>query len=336
MFFIKRKVARFRLNVDCGRCGRHSHASLKGDHYSLIFLPLISMTDSAANFKELPIDQIEQDPDQPRKDFGIQGADDRLIVSFKEIGIQQPLVVLQIEPNRYKIIDGHRRHIAARELGLKTAPCRIYTKLAKGELERIRFEVQNNRREWKPLERSEALSRIKEQKGFKTNKELAECLGLSTTLIFYSFELRKQTMEYLGLMEKYDLPDTYRVEFIRLKQKLRRVRDLEVNDITITLFKKVKSGVIKNAKAFRQLRKIFLRAHLNENELYEFLINPDMSVDDLEARTVKSGPSLLVEKLILELGKIFQEGSNVSEQDVGTYAQLRDFLLSKFPINNPT
>lgn len=293
------------------------------------------MADLVAIFKELPLDQIEQDPDQPRKDFGVQGADDRLIVSFKEIGIQQPLVVLQVDPNRYKIIDGHRRHIAARELGLKSAPCRVYTKLAKGELERIRFEVQNNRRDWKPLERSEALNRIKEQKGFKSNKELAECLGLSTTLIHYSLHLRKQTMEYLGLMEKYELPETYRVEFIRLKQKLRRIKDLEVNDITIILFKKVKSGVISNAKAFRQLRKIFLRAYLNENELYEFLTDADMSVDDLESQTVQSGPSLLVEKLLLELGKIFQEGSDVSEQDASTYAQLRDFLVSKFPFVNP-
>ncbi len=293
------------------------------------------MADLVAIFKELPLEEIEQDPDQPRKDFGVQGADDRLIVSFKEIGIQQPLVVLQVDPHRYKIIDGHRRHIAARELGLKSAPCRVYTKLAKGELERIRFEVQNNRRDWKPLERSEALNRIKEQKGFKSNKELAECLGLSTTLIHYSLHLRKQTMEYLGLMEKYELPETYRVEFIRLKQKLRRIKDLEVNDITIILFKKVKSGVISNAKAFRQLRKIFLRAYLNENELYEFLTDADMSVDDLEVQTVQSGPSLLVEKLLLELGKIFQEGSDVSEQDASTYAQLRDFLVSKFPLVNP-
>jgi ParB/RepB/Spo0J family partition protein len=297
---------------------------------SLLF-PNIFMADLVAIFKELPLDHIEQDPDQPRKDFGVQGADDRLIVSFKEIGIQQPLVVLKIDSNRYKIIDGHRRHIAARELGLKSAPCRIYMKLAKGELERIRFEVQNNRRDWKPLERSEALNRIKDQKGFKSNKELAECLGISTTLIHYSLQLRKQTMEYLGLMEKYELPETYRVEYIRLKQKLRKIKDLEINDITIILFKKVKSGVISNAKAFRQLRKIFLRAYLNEKELYEFLKNPDASVDDLEVQTVQSGPSLLVEKLLLELGKIFQEGSNVSEQDASTYAQLRDFLVSKFP-----
>ncbi len=290
------------------------------------------MAGLVAAFKELPIDQIQRDQNQPRKDFDVKGDNNRLVVSLKEIGIQQPIVVLQEKETLYTVIDGHRRHIAATQLQFKTVPCRIYKKLPKGEMERLRFEIQNNRREWKPLERSDALERIKEQKGFKTNRELAECLGLSPTLIHFSLQLRKQTLEYIGLMEKYELPETYRVEFIRLKPKICRIKDLEVNDITIILFKKAQRGVIKNAKAFRKLRKIFLRAHLNQKELHEFLTNPDMTVDELEDRTVQSGPSLLVEKLLLELGKTFQEGSGVAEQDVFTYIQLRDFLVAKFPL----
>ncbi len=50
-------------------------------------------------------------------------------------------------------------------------------------------------------------------------------------------------------MERYDLPETYRVEFLRLKPKLRKVRDLEVDAITRILFEKVKCGILKNAKA---------------------------------------------------------------------------------------
>jgi len=60
------------------------------------------MADFVATFKELPLDQIEQDPDQPRKDFGVQGADDRLMTSLRIIGMQQPLVVIQIDTDRYK------------------------------------------------------------------------------------------------------------------------------------------------------------------------------------------------------------------------------------------
>jgi len=289
------------------------------------------MAEFASTFKDLPVDQIEQDPDQPRKDLAVQADDTRLQNSLREIGMQQPIVVLQIDDKRYKIIDGHRRHIAAKELGFKTVPCRIFKKLPKGELERLRFEIQNNRREWKPLERSDALERIKTVKGFTSNRELAECLGVSETLIHFSLQLRKQTLEYIGLMEKYELPETYRYEFMSLKPKIRKIKNFEVSDITTVLFKKAKHGVIKTAKSFRKLKKIFLRAHLNEKELCEFLADPDMTVDDLLEKTVQSGPSLLVEKLLIELGKIFQKGADIAAQDEATFMQLRDFLVKKFP-----
>lgn len=290
------------------------------------------MAQYPAVFRDLPLEQIEHDPDQPRKDFGVEADNNRLLVSLKEIGMQQPIVVVQVGEKRYKIIDGHRRHIGAKELGLTTVPCRIFAKLPKGELERFRFEIQNNRREWKPLERSEALELIKNAKGFRTNRELAECLGLSETTVYFCLQLRKQRLEYIGLMEKYELPETYRFEFINLKPKIRKIRDFEVSDIATILFKKSKHGVIKTAKSFRKLKKIFLRAHLNEKELYTFLSDPDMTVDDLVERTVQSGPSLLVEKLLLELGNIFQKGTDIPEQEEARYVQLRDFLIKKFPL----
>lgn len=51
------------------------------------------MKDYIAIYKELSIEQIERDIDQPRKDFGVEGEENRLLLSMKEIGIQQPLVV---------------------------------------------------------------------------------------------------------------------------------------------------------------------------------------------------------------------------------------------------
>ncbi len=294
------------------------------------------MAESATIYMDLPLEQLERDPSQPRQEHNAQGDEcdnTRLLNSLKAIGIEQALVVLQEEENRYKIIDGHRRHKAAKKLGFKTVPCRVHTKLPKGELEIRRFQIQNNRREWKPMERSEALHTIKRENGFKSNREVAESVGISTTLVHFSLKLRDQSLENIGLMEGYKLQDTYRVEFLRLKPKIRRIKDIEAEDIPTILFEKIKHGVIKNAKSFRQLRKIFLRAHLNENELHEFLTNPDMTVDELDLKTVQSGPSLLVEKLLQELGKIFQEGRIIPEQETGTYRQLRDFLMQKFPLS---
>lgn len=65
-----------------------------GRNKPIYFLtPLILMKDYIAIYKELSIEQIERDIDQPRKDFGVEGEENRLLLSMKEIGIQQPLVV---------------------------------------------------------------------------------------------------------------------------------------------------------------------------------------------------------------------------------------------------
>lgn len=301
-----------------------------------LLLSTIYMAELVTCYKDIPIEQLERDPYQPRRDTTAQGDvcdNTRLLNSVKEIGIEQALVVVQEDEQRYKIIDGHRRHKAAKELGLKVVPCKIHAKLSKGELEKRRFQIQNNRREWKPMERAEALHTIKRENGYKSNREVAESVGISATLVHFSLKLRDQTIGSIGLMEEYKLPDAYRVEFVRLKPKIRKIKNIEAEDIPAILFEKVKHGVIKNAKAFRKLHKIFLRAHLNENDIHEFLTNPDTTVDELDAKTVQSGPSLLVEKLLQELGKIFQEGSVVPEQDTATYTQLRDFLVQKFPLS---
>ena len=247
------------------------------------------MSQSEFVFKELPLDQIQRDPDQPRKDFGTEGDANRLMLSIKELGIQQPLAVSKIDENRYTILDGHRRYICAQKIQLPTVPCRIYPKLSEGEFERIRFEIQNNRRPWKPLERSEALERIKSSNNFKTNKELSAYLHLSETLIGNSLQIRRQKMEYLSLMEKHDIQESYRVEFVRLKPKIRKIKEFEIDEIIRNLFERVEHGVIASAKEFRKLGRIFLRATANEAELYRFLSDSDMTVTELDQRTLQSG-----------------------------------------------
>lgn len=277
-------------------------------------------------FQELSLDQIQFDPDQPRRDFGTEGDENRLLISIRDIGIQQPIVVSRIDMDRYIILDGHRRYICAQKLQMQKVPCRIYERMSTGEFERLRFEIQNNRRDWKPLERSDCLSRIKEAKSFKTNRELALYLHLSETVIGSSLQIRQQTMEYIGLMEKYDLPESYRVEFIRIKPRIRKIKGLEVSNIIRALFEKVQHKVIKNAKDFRKLSKIFQRAHHNEEVLYKFLTDPDMTVDELNQDTIQSTSSLLGEKFLREISIKKQHGVEFSPQEKAFFIELRNFL----------
>ncbi len=277
-------------------------------------------------YKDIEVDKIEQDDEQPRKDFGTDGDKNRLLVSLKEIGIQRALNVMEIEKGRYLLIDGHRRHICAKELGFKKVPCQVVPKMSEGELELRRFETQNNFRPWKPLERSDSIARIKRKNNFKTNKELAKAIHMSESVVGNSLSLRNQKLEYIEMMERFDLSESYRIEFVRLKPKLRKIKDIEVEAIIRILFDRVQNQIIKSAKDFRKLGRIFLRATANEQELYKFLNDPDMTVDELEQRTIQSGFSLLIEQLIQKVSGKRKKAVAFSSQEKEFLLQLRDLL----------
>ena len=281
-------------------------------------------------FKELPIEQLERDPEQPRRDFGVGGDQNRLLKSIETYGIEEPIKVSQVEDGRYIIIDGHRRYICAQRLELKTVPCRVYPKMSDGEFEARRYEIQNNRRNWKPMEKSNSLYRIKTKFGLNTNRQLADVLSLSITIISNSLQIRDVKVDYVELMEKYGLSQSNRTEFIRLKNKLRKIKELEIDDIVQIIFEKTKNNVIRNAKDFRKLGKIFLRATANENELYTFLKDPDMSISELDQRTIQSGFSLLIEQSIQAVASKRKDGIAFSSKEKSLLTQLRNLLQKAF------
>src|SRR2546430_12486539 len=70
---------------------------------------------------EIPIDQIEPNPRQPRKMFDV-GALDELALSIKASGVIQPVVVRRGLAGRWQLIAGERRRGAARQAGVDRIP----------------------------------------------------------------------------------------------------------------------------------------------------------------------------------------------------------------------
>ncbi|MES3032005.1 MAG: ParB/RepB/Spo0J family partition protein [Patescibacteria group bacterium] len=280
-------------------------------------------------YREILINQIHEDHDQPRRDFGTDGDENRLLLSIKQHGILTPINVSEIEKDTfYKALDGHRRYRCANKLKYKTMFCVVWPKMSKGAFETLRYEMQNNRRPWRPVERSEALAQIKEAMNFSKNRELADYLRISETVVANSLQLRKQKIDYLGAMERYGLSESYQTEFIRLKPKIRKIREFEVGSIFKIIFQKIQNKVIRNAKDFRKLGRIFMRATANEAEIYEFLSNPDMTVDELDQRSVQSGFSLVIEQAIQHVVSKQKNGIAFSSKETDLLKQF-SLLLNK-------
>lgn len=83
-------------------------------------------TGGSSNLNEIAIDQIEPNPDQPRREFD-QEALEELAGSIKTMGIIAPITLRQVSEGHYQIIAGERRWRASQMAGLKTIPAYIRT-----------------------------------------------------------------------------------------------------------------------------------------------------------------------------------------------------------------
>jgi len=82
------------------------------------------IVENTAHSQRVPIDKIEANPNQPRKDFD-ETALSELAASIKLHNIIQPVTVSVMANGKYRIIAGERRYRAAKIAGLKDLPVYI-------------------------------------------------------------------------------------------------------------------------------------------------------------------------------------------------------------------
>ena len=86
----------------------------------------IPQTQGSSNLNEIPISQIEPNPNQPRREFD-ELALKELAASIHEIGLITPVTLRQTEEGKYQIIAGERRWRASQIAGLDKIPAYIRT-----------------------------------------------------------------------------------------------------------------------------------------------------------------------------------------------------------------
>lgn len=136
---------------------------------------------------EVPIDRIEVNPNQPRKDFD-SGALDELTASIKASGVIQPVVVRR-QGTGYQLIVGERRWRAARQAGLQRIPAVVREATDAQSLELALVE-NLLREDLNPMEEAEAYHKLLAQFGW-TQEELAQRVGRDRSSIANCLRLLK-------------------------------------------------------------------------------------------------------------------------------------------------
>jgi ParB family transcriptional regulator, chromosome partitioning protein len=105
------------------RLGRGINALIGGGGGGGESEPTSEAVIESTELRHVPVALIERSPYQPRQDFGDQDLKE-LADSIRQHGVLQPLLV-RSHDEKYQLIAGERRWLAAQKAGLETVPCRV-------------------------------------------------------------------------------------------------------------------------------------------------------------------------------------------------------------------
>lgn len=148
----------------------------------------------------VPVERIEPNPDQPRRDFE-PGALEELSASIREKGVIQPLIVRKhpSKPDHFEIVAGERRWRAAQMAKVHELPI-IVREFDDTEVLEVAIIENIQRADLNPLEEALAYKQLMSRFGH-TQEKLAEALSKSRSHI-------------ANLMRLLQLPDEVQV-FLR-------------------------------------------------------------------------------------------------------------------------
>lgn len=154
-----------------------------------------------SELKELKLEDIVRDEEQPRKNFD-KVALEELAASIQEHGVLQPIVVVKVG-KKYQIVAGERRYRASILAEMETIPAIVRTLDAQNKLELSIIE-NAQREDLNPIELATAYAKLKEQFNL-TDKQIGERVGKSSSSIQNTLRLLKLPDEAKRAMQEHHL-----------------------------------------------------------------------------------------------------------------------------------
>lgn len=156
----------------------------------------------SSTINEVPIDQIEANPDQPRREFDSVALEE-LANSIKQLGLVQPITVRQLAEHKFQIIAGERRWRASQLAGLTAIPA--YIRTIKDENVMELALVENIQREdLNAIEIALAYEHLQEKSGL-TQEKVAARVGKSRVAVTNYLRLLKLPAQVQMALQKKEI-----------------------------------------------------------------------------------------------------------------------------------
>lgn len=236
---------KYNRNVKTNALGRGLDALISTESVS---------TQGSSTINEVPLQQIEANPNQPRREFDPVALEE-LASSIRQLGIVQPITLRQVDHDRFQIIAGERRWRASQLAGLTTIPA--YIRTIKDENVMEMALVENIQREdLNAIEIALAYEHLLE-KSSMTQEKVAERVGKSRPAIANYLRLLKLPAQVQMALQKKEIDMGHARALLSLDSpslQLKVFREIQKNDYTVRRVEEV-CKQLKNGEDVQSAKK---------------------------------------------------------------------------------
>lgn len=202
------------------------------------------VVEAATNILRIPVEQIQPNPKNPRKDFN-EVALQELASSLKQFDMVQPITVSKISDKKYQLIAGERRLRAAKIAGLKDVPAYVRQSNDRELLELALLE-NLQREDLNAIEIGLSYKRMMDELNY-TQEQVAERMGKE----------RSTVTNYIRLLK---LPPDIQVAVRNSELSMghaRAIINIDTIDKQLYLFNEIKNKQLSVRQTEELVRKLY-------------------------------------------------------------------------------
>ena len=178
------------------KTGLPDDVSMRHDNH---YVDLIEEKLYGPRIRMIAINKIDPSPHQARTELGNI---EELMASIKEKGILQPIIVRE-KSERYEIIAGERRCIAAKNVGLKDVPC-IEMNVSDNEAMELALIENLQRKDLDVFEEADGLNALADMYGY-SHKQISEKIGKARSTITEIISISKIPKQIRNMCEEFSI-----------------------------------------------------------------------------------------------------------------------------------
>ena len=228
-------------------------------------------------FKNIPINKVIPNPSQARNDFNTEKLEE-LVVSIREHGVVQPIVVRPLENGNFEIIAGERRWRACKIIGMEEIPA-IMKKYSEIEATAVSLIENIQREDLNSLEEANAYKRLMNLYAL-TQEDVSGMVGKSRSHISNVIRLLSLPEEIKIFLGNNSITTGHAKALLSLNDEelqMKVVEKIIANNLSVRetekLIKDIISENIKKQRDNPDKEKVYIVMENNLNDYLKTMVN---------------------------------------------------------------